>query len=221
MAEKSKVTTPVKTATPEPVKAVAPVKAPEPVKAVATPAPAAAKPAVPAPAAAKPAAPAKAKAPAKKKTPAKKVAVKKAATSAKAAPAKSAAVKKTAVKKTAVKKATKAAKPAAAKFDFDKFIADSQKKAASYDASGRDFLAVQVYLKDLDKVFYVEVKDGKLSVAPYEYYDRQANLIIKSADFVKLMSGELDGTKAFLTRKLKIEGSIEKAKELSSILGSK
>ena len=92
------------------------------------------------------------------------------------------------------------------------------KKAVGFDASSyKDFLAVQVTLSDLGEPLYVEIKDGKLSVEPYEYDGRQANLIISSENFKKMINGKLNPILAFTTGKLKIEGNIGKAKELADL----
>jgi putative sterol carrier protein len=105
---------------------------------------------------------------------------------------------------------------------FKSVFDELKEKTASFDASGYgDFLAVQVTLKELNEVFYIEIKDGKLSVEPYEYKDRQANIIISSDNFIKLMNGNLNSVLAFTTGKLKIEGSVNKATELSKILSKK
>ena len=97
-------------------------------------------------------------------------------------------------------------------------INEVKEKAVSFDASGYSgFLAVQVTLSDLKEPFYVEIKDGKLSVEPYEYVDKQANLIISSANFRKLISRKLNPVLAFTSGKIKIEGDIEKAKELTEL----
>ena len=97
-------------------------------------------------------------------------------------------------------------------------INEIKEKTANFDASSYNgFLAVQVTLRDLNEPFYVEIKDGKLSVEPYEYYDRQANLIISTDDFQKMINGNLNSVFAFTTGKLKIDGNIEKAKELSGL----
>jgi len=93
-----------------------------------------------------------------------------------------------------------------------------KEKTANFDGSSYDgFLALQVTLSDLDEVFYVEVKDGKLAVEPYEYNDRQANMTITSANFVKLINKKLNAKLAFTTGKLKIDGDIGKASELSKL----
>jgi len=98
-------------------------------------------------------------------------------------------------------------------------INEIKEKTAHFDASGyKGFLAVQVTLSDLNEPFFVEIKDGKLSIEPYEYKDRQANLIISSANFMKLINGKLNAILAVTTGKLKIEGDIGKAKELAELL---
>ncbi len=81
------------------------------------------------------------------------------------------------------------------------------------------FLAIQVNITEEGAgAFYVEVKDGKLSVEPYEYHDRQALITMKSKNFIKLMEGKLDPVAAFTLGKLKIDGSIEKVLEFSKLL---
>ena len=106
----------------------------------------------------------------------------------------------------------------AASVSLESILQELKEKTANFNASKHGgFLAVQVTLNDIEKVFYVEVKDGKLSIEPYEYNDRQANLIISSANFVKMINGKLNSVLAFTTGKLKIEGSIEKAKEMSGL----
>jgi len=93
-----------------------------------------------------------------------------------------------------------------------------KEKTADFKEGSHDgFLAVQVTLTDLNEVFYVEIKDGKLSIEPYEYHDRQANLIITSDRFIKLINKKLNPVLAFTTGKLKVEGDPGKALELSGL----
>ena len=72
-----------------------------------------------------------------------------------------------------------------------------------------DHLAVQVDITgEGEGAFYIELKDGKLSVEPYEYYDRDVKLIATAKNFLKLVNGSLNAVLAYTTGKLKIEGDI-------------
>lgn len=59
--------------------------------------------------------------------------------------------------------------------------------------------------------FYVEVKDGALSIEPYEYHDRDVLFTCKAETLFKIISGKTDPVAAFTLGKLKVEGSLEKA----------
>ena len=102
---------------------------------------------------------------------------------------------------------------------FDELLAKVRGMAEKVDASGKDFLAVQANITGKDSgVFYVEVKDGKISIEPYEYNDRQCAITISMADFNKLLDGKLDPVLAFTTGKLKVDGDVGKAVEFSKVL---
>lgn len=70
-------------------------------------------------------------------------------------------------------------------------------------------------------IFYVEVKEGRLYVEPYEYYDRDAMFICEAKTLRKIADGKLDPVAAFTIGKLKVEGSIDKALKLKGIVDSK
>ena len=87
------------------------------------------------------------------------------------------------------------------------------------DVSGTDFLAVQVNLTDADPgVFYVEIKDHRLTIAPYDYHDRSCAVTISMANFNKLIDGKLDPVVAFTLGKLKVDGDRGKALEFGKLL---
>ena len=91
--------------------------------------------------------------------------------------------------------------------------------AEKTDVSDKDFLAVQVNITGKDEgVFYVEVKDHRISVEPYEYNDRNCAITISMTNFNKLIDGKLDPVLAFTTRKLKVDGDVGKALEFSRLL---
>ncbi len=101
----------------------------------------------------------------------------------------------------------------------DEVVTKVREVAEKADISKIDFLAVQVNLTDQDPgVFYVEVKDNKISVEPYEYNDRNCAISIKTDDFVKLINGKLDPIIAHTLGKLKVDGDVGKALEFSKLL---
>ena len=67
-------------------------------------------------------------------------------------------------------------------------------------------------------IFYVEVKEVKLYIEPYEYYDRDALFIGTAELFTAIMSGEKDPVHEFLCRRLKVEGNIDKALKLKDLI---
>ncbi len=70
-------------------------------------------------------------------------------------------------------------------------------------------------------IFYVEVKEGKLYVEPYEYFDRDAMFIGSAETFLKIADGKLDPVLAFTLQKLKVEGNLDKALKLKELIDKK
>lgn len=102
---------------------------------------------------------------------------------------------------------------------FDEILEKVREQAKQTDISGIDFLAVQINLTGKDGgVFYVEVKDGRVSVEPYDYHDRSCGITLEPVNFVKLMEGKLDPVAAFTTGKLKVDGDLGKALEFSKVI---
>jgi putative sterol carrier protein len=105
---------------------------------------------------------------------------------------------------------------------FEDVLKTAREMAAKADISQVDFLAVQINITGEDPgVFYVEVKDGRISVEPYEYYDRQCMITISDSDFTKLIEGRLDPGKAYDEGSLKAEGDLGKALLFSDLLQNK
>ena len=58
-------------------------------------------------------------------------------------------------------------------------------------------LALQVNLTgEGEGAFYAEIKDKQLYVEPYEYYDRDVLFTVDSGDFLRIVHGKLNLTKA-------------------------
>lgn len=70
-------------------------------------------------------------------------------------------------------------------------------------------------------IFYVEVKEGKLFVEPYEFYDRDAMFTCDAETLMKIASRKMDPILAVTLQKMKVEGNIEKALRLKELIDSK
>lgn len=80
-------------------------------------------------------------------------------------------------------------------------------------------LAVQFNLTgEGEGAFYAEVKDGKLSIEPYEYYDRDVLLTLSARDLIKMMNKKLDPVLAFTTGRLRVDGNLDKALEIVKLM---
>jgi putative sterol carrier protein len=73
-------------------------------------------------------------------------------------------------------------------------------------------------LGDGEGIFYAEIKDGILSVEPYDYHDRDAIFMATANVFTQLAQGKLNPASAFSNGKLKVEGDLEKAREIQKII---
>lgn len=83
----------------------------------------------------------------------------------------------------------------------------------------KEHLAYQFNIQgEAEGVFYAEVKDGELSIEPYEYYDRDVIFTCTGETLLKIANGKMDPVAAFTLGKLKVEGSIEKALRISEFI---
>lgn len=74
---------------------------------------------------------------------------------------------------------------------------------------------------EAEGIFYAEVKEGKLYVEPYEYYDRDAIFTCSAETLFKINKGKLDPVLAVTLGKLKVEGNIDKALYLKKLIDSR
>lgn len=74
---------------------------------------------------------------------------------------------------------------------------------------------------EAEGIFYVEVKDGRLYVEPYEYFDRDVIFTSSAETLQKIADGKLDPVLAFTLQKLKVEGNIEKALRFKELVEAK
>lgn len=107
---------------------------------------------------------------------------------------------------------------------YEEFFKEFKQTFEGTDVSDlSEHLAYQFNIEDKEAggSFYVEVKEGKLYIEPYEYYDRDAAFTCKPEILNKIVAGKLDPVMAFTLGQLKVEGSIEKALHLKEIVEKK
>jgi len=106
---------------------------------------------------------------------------------------------------------------------YEEIVQTAREELSKIDASGFDgHLAVEIDVTgEGEGAFYIEFKDGTVDVQPYEYYDNDCKLIASASTLTKLIAGKLDAVAAFMTGKLKVEGSIDKALEFQKLLSVK
>jgi len=66
--------------------------------------------------------------------------------------------------------------------------------------------------------YHIALKDGSADVGPGAPENPNITISMKSADFVDLATGKLDGTMAFMSGKIKIKGDMGLAMKLQSVL---
>lgn len=103
---------------------------------------------------------------------------------------------------------------------YESLVETARKKFSKIDVSAvPGTLAFQFNVEGkAEGIFYVEIKDGKVSVEPYEYYDRNAIITINGSNLLKLINGKLNPVVAFTQGKIKVDGDINAALELTKFL---
>jgi len=106
---------------------------------------------------------------------------------------------------------------------YAEFFAEIKSKFMEADISHiEEHLAYQFnIIGEAQGIFYVEVKEGKLYVEPYEYFDRDAMFTAKAETFMKIANNKLDPVLAFTMQKMKVEGNFDKALKLKELIDSR
>lgn len=66
--------------------------------------------------------------------------------------------------------------------------------------------------------WYVAINDGEMSVTEGQHEKPNVTYTMEAKNYVDMANGDLDGTKAYLTRKLKVKGNLGLAQKLKKIL---
>ena len=96
---------------------------------------------------------------------------------------------------------------------YEELVKQAKEAYEAADASKvKEHVAIQFNVTgEAQGAFYLEVKDGKVSVEPYEYYDRDVLVTADGQVLVDIATGKLGLEKAYLTGKIKAEGNLKKA----------
>ena len=105
---------------------------------------------------------------------------------------------------------------------YEEVVKEAQRIAAKGDASGiKEHLAVQYNITgEGEGAFYMEVKDGRIDVQPYDYNDRDILVTADARTILDMMSGKIDAVKAYLTHKITAEGELGKADILKKLISN-
>lgn len=128
---------------------------------------------------------------------------------------------KTAAKASSAKKSTaKAEKTAEAKpLDFHKIVALVKKtvKKTAVKKVGCDVAAEVSVTGEGEGVFYIEVKEGALSIEPYSYIDKDLAITVSSADLIALAEKKVKAEQLIKEGRLEVYGSLTKAVKLAAL----
>lgn len=103
---------------------------------------------------------------------------------------------------------------------YEEIFGKTKKTLTDGDITGfKGDFAVQInIIGEGEGAFYIAYKNNSLDIAPYEYNDRDACLIVSAQDFLKIADGSLNAVTAFMSGRLKVEGSVEKSLELQKMI---
>lgn len=104
---------------------------------------------------------------------------------------------------------------------YEQVVDAARNRFSDVDVSsvvGTRAFQINIEGKAANGIFYIEIKDGKVNVEPYEYYDRNAVFHMNATNFIKLLDGKLDPIVAFTVGKIKVDGDINAALEMIKFL---
>ena len=103
---------------------------------------------------------------------------------------------------------------------FEKAFETIKKKFDNADASKVSDLAIQITFSDEDcgGTFYAEVKNGVLSVEPYDYHDNNAALNITKSALLSYLGRRIALSKAISDGSASVYGDAAKIDELRSVI---
>ena len=103
---------------------------------------------------------------------------------------------------------------------YEEIVKKAKQAAKKLDVKAiEEHIAVQFdIVGDGEGAFYVEVKDGAVSVEPYEYYDNDGKVTASADVILALLSGKLSAEEALAQGSVSVEGDGGKVMMLANAL---
>ncbi len=102
---------------------------------------------------------------------------------------------------------------------YEEMVQKAREIYSDVDASGiQEHIAFQFNVTgEGEGAFYMEISEGKITVEPYEYYDKDVLITTPQDVLLAIATGEQDPVAAFLTGKISVEGDFDKALKLKDL----
>ena len=97
------------------------------------------------------------------------------------------------------------------------FVSKNIKKTAAIKVTQHIAVEFDIYGEG-EGAFYVEISDGVVVVAPYEYYDRDAKVFISGEELVKIINNEKTLSESILDGLMMVEGNDSAVEMLMGVL---
>lgn len=95
---------------------------------------------------------------------------------------------------------------------YEQVVEKIKARYSDIDASsieGTQAIQINLSGKNAEGIFYIEVKDGKVNVEPYDYHDNWAVVTVNPTNLFKILDGKMDPVLAYTTGKVKVSGDIQ------------
>lgn len=97
------------------------------------------------------------------------------------------------------------------------FVEKNIKKTAVKKIENHTAVEFDIYGEG-EGAFYIEIEGGVLTVAPYEYYDHDAKVLITGDELVKIIQNEKSVEESLSEGILMVEGSLAAAQEMLGLV---
>ena len=100
---------------------------------------------------------------------------------------------------------------------YEQIVSKVKAKYADADASSLSgTVAIQINRtgKNVEGIFYIEAKDGKVNVEPYDYHDNKAIVTVEPTNLLKILDSKLKPAIAYTTGRVSVDGDVNAVLQL-------